>query len=368
MGWLACAASLGAAQDSKPSTPPAVAEGWKLLEQGNVAAAGERARAALKAAPKNEPAVELAVEVEIRRRGARAGLDYYEAWLGKETREAHAPLKRVATAWLRAASQSTNAEVKFEAMRGLAAVGDPEASQAMWDAVAKGSMAEARVLAAAGHDGSVKALASVVQQDSRPNLASIQALGESQNPAALDALQKQLGHPLPEVRATAAEAIARIGGDRAPSLIKPLLNDRSMNVKVRAAGALLRLNDTSGEQILQQQLENSADSPAGRLIAAEAMAGRADAAWISQVRGLLSAEDPHIRLRAAQLLAPHDPVAAGEALDTLTKDANPAIREESVRLAAAGIGADLTELRRMLRHPDPLTPVRAASTILRLTH
>jgi HEAT repeat protein len=169
------------------------------------------------------------------------------------------------------------------------------------------------------------------------------------------------------MRGAAAEALGRFGVEGAVTALKPLLDDPSAHVRVQAAAALYRLNDTSGTRVFQQVLQDEKINAAGRLIVAEAMASRPDETWRSLVRDLATAEAPEIRLSAARLAASFDQDLARTVLRALTSETNPAIREEASRALAGEVAGDLTALRGFLRSADPLTQVVAADTILALT-
>jgi HEAT repeat protein len=133
---------------------------------------------------------------------------------------------------------------------------------------------------------------------------------------------------------------------------------------VKAAGALYRMGDDSGLQVLQELTAEPA--PNMRLAAADAMASRPDGTWLALVRELTAAPDLEVRASAARLIAPHDPELARSVLESLAANENPAIRE----LASQGLGevpSDLTSLRRLMRSPDRLMRIRAAGRVMVVT-
>jgi len=67
----------------------------------------------------------------------------------------------------------------------------------------------------------------------------------SAGPAVIPALIPLLTDPSWVARYRAAEAIGRIGGDRAPSLLVPLLSDEKDHVRYMAAKGLCRCGDPS---------------------------------------------------------------------------------------------------------------------------
>lgn len=345
-----------------------VGRGWSHLAQGDLQRAAATAAEAVKAFPRGAAALSLALEVELARGKAHAGLDFYERWLGKRTLEEPAAVRRVAIALLREISRQPQSAAALNALRALAADGDLQARADLAARAASGGTSEARLLAAEGDESAVRQL---IQESKAPggrlSVADLQALGSSRSPAAHSVLVEKLQDPRPEIRGAAADALGRFGVEGAIAQLRPLLEDQSAHVRVQAAAALYRLNDTSGAGVFQQVLQDEKINAAGRLIVAEAMASRPDDSWRSLVRDLTAAEAPEIRLSAARLAASFDPALATTVFQALSADANPAIREAAARALASEAAGDLTTLRGNLRASDPLTQVAAAATILRLT-
>jgi HEAT repeat protein len=373
---IALSSSWASAQQ-KPAAPPRapigasageldpVIRGWALFAQHDLVKAGAAAAQALKASPRSAAALTLAIEVEIARGGALTGLDFYERWLGQRAMEEPVVLRRIAQVTLREAAAQPQNQGRYDALVSLAADGDPAATATLSDAASSGG-AEARALAGLGHPAAIGALISELNAGNA-RASTIEALGKSGSTLAVEPLINSLRNPRPEVRGAAAGALGRIGGPAALAALKPLLSDQDSFVRVKAAGALLRLKDSSGLPILNEIIAASPSSAIGRLIAADAMAGRPDAEWQALVRDLTQAGEPDVRLSAARLIAPHDPALARSVLEALGSDGNLAIREEAGRALAGEVAADLATLRAMLRHADPLTRSRAAGRILELT-
>jgi HEAT repeat protein len=142
--------------------------------------------------------------------------------------------------------------------------------------------------------------------------------------------------------------------------------DITLGVGDTAPDLLATLNDPSGAPLLRELA--ASDSAQVRLVAAEALAPRADAAWQALVRSLTQAPESDVRLAAARLAASFDPELASRVLGTLALDANQAMSQEATRILAREVARDLATLRALLRHPDRLTRVGAASTVVRLTN
>jgi HEAT repeat protein len=147
--------------------------------------------------------------------------------------------------------------------------------------------------------------------------------------------------------------------------LRRLLNDPVFSVRLKAAGALFRLNDSSGLALLN---EVSQSEHAGvRLAAAREMASQPDSTWQSLIRSLTEDPDPSIRVEAAKLLAPYDPSTASEVLHQLMRDDNFAIREAAKQAFLDRAVTDFAALRAVLLSGDPGMRVAASARILELT-
>jgi len=136
-------------------------------------------------------------------------------------------------------------------------------------------------------------------------------------------------------------------------------------VKLKAAGALFRMNDSSGLALLTELTQS--EHAAIRIAAARELASQPDVAWQALVRNLISDPDPVVRLEAAKLIAPYDQALAKQVVDALMQDGNIAVRQAASGAMVEGIAADFPTLRRLLRSGDILIRVRAAARILELT-
>jgi HEAT repeat protein len=340
--------------------------GWALLAQGHVQEAAARAAKVLTAYTRSAAALILAVEAEIARGAAAAGLTLYERWLGARTMEETGVLRRIAQAALREdAAQREHAGVRLEAMRALAADGEAAAQGELASAAYKGGYSETRTLASLGDERAVNILIAELNKGTADKVTSIDALGESRSKLAIKPLLDHVKDPRPEVRAAVALALAKAGGWDYAEPIRSMLMDESSFVRARAAGALYQLGDDSGLPLLEELARQ--ESAAGRSIAATLMAGRPTQEWQALVRSLTSADEPEVRIQAARLIAPHDPELANRVLEELAGHGNPAIRELASRTLSEAAAGDLTSLRKLLRHGDRLTRVRAAGRILALT-
>jgi HEAT repeat protein len=342
-----------------------VGEGWTALARGDLQRASSLANRALTESPRGAAAVALAVEVEIARAGAMAGLDIYERWLGERRVDEPYVLRRIAQAHLRQAVKDRQASgARLEALKALAADGEAAAVADLTAAAAQGGQAEAGILATQGDRRAVEALVSQLRAGG-PRRATILALGNSGSPLAIPALTELLADPRDDTRAAAADGLGHLGARDAIPQIKPLLQDQSFPVRMAAAAALYRLEDYSGVTLLDQMM--SSENASVRLGAAEAMAARPDATWQAVVRQLTGDPDETVQLGAAGLIAPYDRELSAAVLQRLGQSGNLAIREEASRVLAERVASDFGTLRKLLRAPDALSAARAARRILELT-
>jgi HEAT repeat protein len=341
--------------------------GWAFVAQGDVTKAAEKANQLFSVNPRHPAIFALVLEVEILRAGALASAEAYHRWMGSRTIEEPAFLRRVAVATLEeAAAQPQDPSARLDALSALSNGGDIRARAQLSEAVRRGDIAETRLLAAKGDELAVKQLSQALGRTLPNPVTTIQALGESGSRLAVPALTARLSDPRPEVRGAAAEALARTGGPSAVPRLRQLMSDPSSHVRVKAASGLYRLDDTTGLGLLREMA--ASDSAPVRLAAAEAMASKPDAAWEGLVRGLTQAGEPDVQLTAARLAARFDPGLAQGTLERLSRDNNQAISHEASRLLAGDVPVALGILRELLRHPDRLTRVAAASAVLRQTN
>src|SRR5688572_22430347 len=332
---------------SKPPRPGTIAadeaialtQGWAMLAEGHADKAAARASEILAVYPRSAAALSLAVEANIARAGAHAGLAQYELWLGSRALEEPSIVRRIAVALLQEIARDGNMDTaRLEALRALANDGDRAAVSALTEASRAGNTAETRVMASMGDERSVKTLVALLNDNGGNAMSIIGALAESGSKSAVAPLVQQLHHKVPEVRAAAADGLGKLG--KRYDVIESLemaLKDQSSYVRTRAAAALFGLGNMSGLTLLQGLLQD--ESARSRLIAAQAMASSPDALWMDQVRNLTSAHEPEVRIGAARLLLPHDPEYARRILERGMNDENPAIRDmasESIGEAAAG--------------------------------
>ena len=375
---VSCLVMIAAQTPAKPAspTPPprpgsitrdetvALTQGWAMLAEGHVEKAAARASEILAVYPHSAAALTLAVEANIARAGAHAGLAQYEQWLGTRALEEPSIVRRIAVALLQEVTRDGNMDTaRLEALRALANDGDRAAASALTAGSRDGNTPETRVMAAMGDERSVKALVALLDTNGGNMTSIINALAESGSRSAVAPLVQQLQHKSPEVRAAAADGLGKLGKryDVTESL-KMALKDQSSYVRTRAAAALFGLGDMSGLTLLQGLLQE--ESARSRLIAAQAMASSPDALWMDQVRNLTSAYEPEVRVGAARLLLPHDPESARRILERAMNDENPAIRDMASESIGEAAARDLRGLRFFMKLNDRLGRVRAAARVL----
>ncbi len=345
----------------------ALARGWRFVSEGAYSPASAQAQELLRRNPRSVSALALAVDAAIGLKGSMAGLDQYERWLGPRTLEEPGVLRRIARAVLWDAAQTP--ATRLPALRGLAGDGDESAADEIAAMARQGGVAELRMMAGLGDEAAARTLVTQLNRGDVDAVRTISSIGESGYASAIRPVAAWLEDQRPEVRGAAADALGKLGrqSPEAAALLKPLLADGSSHVRTRAAAALYRLGDPAGTPWLQELA--ASDVPAGRLVAAEAMSSRPDAAWTALVTELATTGgDPEVRLGAASLLAPHNPDLANSVARELSGDANIAIRELAASVMSETVSEEgLKVLRGQLHAASEVTRLRAASRILAVT-
>ena len=358
------------AQASERPRPSAegteLTNGWALFTEGKMEQALVRADRVLATNPGSVAAFVLAIEAELARGRSAAALTRYEAWIGARQLEEPSFLRRIAKGVLRELAGANPNPARLDALDALAQEGDAEAIVTLHQGVKTSNLAEARVLARKGDEAAVKVLVDDLKRTGGRSMPAVEALGESGSSLAVAALADLLAHGFPEIRGSAVEGLGKLGAKhKTAARIKPLLNDPVSFVRLKAAAALLALGDVSGLPMLQELAGQ--ENPSGRLMAIQAMASQPGPEWQAQVRQLLSADAPEVRVGAARLLLPHQPEVARPILEAAMNDQNPAIREMASETFVEGLlVTDLPALRRMLKTADLVVRARAAGRILEL--
>ena len=348
-----------------------LAEGWALLATGPAAEVSRFAEALVLRFPRSVSVYALALEAELQRAGAGAGLDHYERWLAGRTLEEPGVVRRLALAVLReAVAQSRANPAGLEALKALSEDGDTAGTAALAAGVGGGSAPEARMLAAQGDERGVDALLGTFSSTPgfSPSLETVKALGASRRPNAFPALMTLAQSADPVIRQAAIAALGAFGDSRALPLLRQALKDPSGMAQGQAAAALYRLGDNSGLGLIEALA--TSEAPAGRIAAAHYLSSRPDGRWFGLLDDLSAPGRPaEVRLAAAKLLTPHRPADAAAILRSIGESSTVdlAVREEAWRSEPAALGSDLRALRALLRHPDALARVAAAEGVLRVT-
>jgi HEAT repeat protein len=130
------------------------------------------------------------------------------------------------------------------------------------------------------------------------------------------------------VRGTAAESLGRLGLKENRPLLQGLTRDASFQVRARAVGGLLRLNDLSALPVAADLARNP--DPSIRGAAAQALSATSDRQALSLLGTLLQDQQPLPRVMAANALGK----PAGPVVPLLLKGLRDS--DEAVRVAAAG--------------------------------
>lgn len=352
-----------AAPAAAPASDAAtLATGWNALAAGQRDAAARAAGEILARTPWNHAAIALRIEALSSPDPLRA-LDAYEAWLGKRTREDAGLLEAIPRAIVLQIAGSTEPDLRHEARRLLTAAHVPLPPRAAEDAIDQLTADAAR--AKDGDPAALKRLDTAATAGTLDPSVLTEAL-EAAGPPATPTLMMMLNAPAGPSRAAAAAALGRRNAEEARPALQKLLTDMDPFVRSSAAVALARMGDQQAQAVVDRMLLS--DVPDLRLMAAEAWNGQ-DGPWVSAIMPLLENRDGLTRLQAAQLIAPVNPELARRTLREAAGDPNPVIRAEATRVMehvaqqVPDIG-DISQLRRLLRDPDPAVRLHAAGVLL----
>jgi HEAT repeat protein len=376
---LLCAVALGSAgpraQQAQPPPSPAaaaqiqsLARGWAELAAGNTVAAAGFAEQVLNEDPRNVAALALAVEAEIVRAGAMAGLSRYERWLGARTLEEAYSLRRIALAHLRGAARDPG--TRLPALKALMQDGDADAAGQLAAGSASGNLADTVTLASLGDEAAVRSLVTRLPATPGNKKLLIEALAQSHSQAAIPPLVQLLDGFNDDTKAFAADALGTLGAVQAIDKLRPFLDSKwPPMLRFQAAGALARMGDPSGLAYLRTMFNDPQSPPMIVVTAAEplALATGRDGGWMEKLRRYLNDPNPQVRMQAAGVIAKYDRPIAQATLDALALDPNIAVREAATDVLARWVAADLTTLRRLLRTGDAQVKISASGRILEMT-
>ncbi|UCH36326.1 MAG: ThuA domain-containing protein [Armatimonadota bacterium] len=209
------------------------------------------------------------------------------------------------------AAQSGNLVVRLAAIDALGLIGDPAGAEPLWDIAATGPAelrspaldAYLRLAYAALEQGRVhrgvtmyrRALA--LGQSDVQQVAALVGLGVSGRPEMVNDIRPFLGADNPQVRTTAAAALAQIPGAEATAALIGALKALARDERATVIGFLGQRGDSSATPALIAALSDPI--PGVRTAAAEALGQLADATAAGPLRAVIErATDP---LRAAAL-------------------------------------------------------------------
>ena len=182
-----------------------------------------------------------------------------------------------------------------------------------------------------GRDTAVPALLSVLKDESvAVRLAAVEALGNLQDPRAVDALVQALRTDSDaRVREAAASALGEIDSARAvPGLIAALGSERVAAVRAKIAWALGEIDDTRAVEALGTAVKDPEVEVRRQVV--WALGELESPSAVPMLIPLLRDADAETRKQAAWALGEIESPDAIDALATATKDANAEVRKEAV--------------------------------------
>ena len=363
----------------------ALGTGWAALAGGRPQEAIKTADALLTRRPADHRAVDLKIEALAPGEPLRA-LDAYEAWLGKVRIEDVFLLLPVARGTLKQIASGKDRALAMQALRRLAQSGDAQDAARLQEFLKSGTGAGSEPapspqqdvqLALQGDAAAAKRLTAPQAASTVPPQSLARALMAA-GPAGVPMLRALLKNPAAPVRMEAALSLGKIGAAEVLPDLKTAMKDPE--VRSYAAVALARLGDPDGEAVVQELLESPVLDM--RLLGAQAYEGKGAGPWVQAIMPALQDPNGLTRIRAAELLAPVAPEAALPVLLEASKDPNPVVRADVMRVfertglltpgqqlqtsttAAPDAPMSLEALRRLLRDPEPGTRLHAAGAIV----
>jgi HEAT repeat protein/beta-lactamase regulating signal transducer with metallopeptidase domain len=182
-----------------------------------------------------------------------------------------------------------------------------------------------------GRDTAVSALLTVVKDENAAvRLAAVEALGNLQDPRAIDALVQAVKTDTDaRVREAAAEALGEIDSPRAVAgLVEALRSEKVAAVRAKIAWALGEIGDARAVEALGAAVRDAEVEV--RRNAVEALGQIESPAAVPMLIPALRDADVETRKDAAEALGQLESKDAIEALGTASKDANAEVRKEAV--------------------------------------
>ena len=280
-------------------------------------------------------------------------------------------LQNAAKAELLAAAQSPDASIRMHAMEGiresmgsggrdalLAGLKDSDPAVRFAAAMAAG---ELRLSAA-----KPQLYPMLTDKDSHIQVAAAFSLHRLGDVRYSVGLEDALNSPDPLVRADAAFALGRLGEKSAVKILRPLLRDRAVEVRLQVAEAMWRL--TEDDEALRFLVAGGLSGhPAHAMVATLALAGPRDARVIQHVRAGLESDYLEVVLVTSRALG----MLGSDEGYVVAQNACKATDARQRYLAALALGAIARpdaqdDLAPLLKDPEPDVRVAAATAILQL--
>jgi HEAT repeat protein len=372
--WFALPALCLILSTDGPAAPRAIVEPtyhgrtltqWVVMLRTGDAKARTRAALHLGLGPFNGPAVQpLASALDDDDPGVRLTAIHALARIGPDAAAAVPALAR--------SMREPDEKVHRASCDALACIGGP-AVHVLLEALPEDPMvAEAIERITSAGENEVQALLAAFGDPglSKHRSALARALSNLGAPA-VPGLMKALQHPVPAVRAEAAEALGRIGAkarDAVPALIE-CVEGLDGGVCASALTAIGDIGPEAKEAVpaLEAALHSGTDT--GEAARALAQLGEAGIVVLGEA---LEHEDPTVRSQATNVLewfgsrgCDDSPVAALPAVKRALKDKDPHVRARLLRLAMQLSDAPtaLSLVTQGLKDPDPSVRVAAVSTL-----
>jgi cyclophilin family peptidyl-prolyl cis-trans isomerase/HEAT repeat protein len=232
--------------------------------------------------------------------------------------------------------------VRVQAVRALAAIGDPAASAPLM-----------RIVTATKVDAALQ-------------MEAVVALGTLRSAEAVDVLLELASAPWPTLRGAALVALARIDPDGFVTIIAGLDSDPHWSVRAALANALAELPDHRGEARLVAMLADDDQRVIPAILGALAATAAPSAKSVLIAR--LASEDPVVRMAAANGLArlkATDQVSALVAAFDASIQDGPYVARAAILAALAGLdeAAATPVLARALEDKDWAVRLRAAELL-----
>ena len=351
-----------------PSIAATLATGWSALATGQSDAAVRSAEAILSSRPWDRAAIILKITA-LATASPEQALEVYDQAIGLKHGDDAAVLEPIAAGTLQQIAASSDPELKRGALRALAEARIPGAHEALTKLpnTPDNRIAADAAAALSGDSAAAERLMVDAGAPAPQPVALADALA-SLGPAGETGLVLLLKNQSPTARASAAKALGAMKSESAREPLQAATQDPDPVVRTTATISLARLGDNDALNAVDRMLASPV--PDMQLAAAEAWEGRQGPwvaivqplldnpdglVRLHAARALAAIDPANARRTLAQALSDPNPVVRGNSAQMLTDliAANPAV-------------ADVAALRMRLRDSDPVVRLSAASALLRL--